>query len=222
MKILAIDTTHGESSLALWADSILVQTITDKEENKQAEHLVPLIEDILKQAGFSYKDLSAVAVNIGPGSFTGVRIGMAAANGIKLACNVPLIAVTSFESVAHLITTKKDILVVLDAHRGQVYCQRFDSDKAPVTEPALVTYDEIYNHALKSDFILIGDGAELVKGVLTSRGLNFILENPLAVSESASIAKIAAEKFKKHEYSYGIQPLYIRLPDAKTSVKKEK
>jgi tRNA threonylcarbamoyladenosine biosynthesis protein TsaB len=212
MKILSIDTTHGDSSVALLSDGEIIAHITDSDENKQAERLLPIIEQVLTEAGAAYSGLSAVAVNVGPGSFTGVRIGMAAAQGLNLVHKMPLIAVTSFESVAYQSKKTENKLVVLDAKRGQVYCQMFANT---VSEPVLIEYNDILKVISGDNFIISGNGGNYITDIISNNKIQFLVENPDAASEAISIAYVAAQKFAKKDYSDDIYPLYIRNPDAK-------
>jgi tRNA threonylcarbamoyladenosine biosynthesis protein TsaB len=216
MKILSIDTTHGDCSVALLSDGEILAHITDKEEGKQAERLLSIVESVLAESKLGYSDLSAVAVNVGPGSFTGVRIGMAAAKGLNLVHKMPLIAVTSFESVAYQSKNfEKNILVVLDAKRGQVYCQMFAKK---MSEPALIGYNEILDAMSEDNFVITGNGCDFVKETLLNNNFKFLVEKDDAVSDSISIAYVAADKLAKKDYSDDIYPLYIRNPDAKIAV----
>jgi tRNA threonylcarbamoyladenosine biosynthesis protein TsaB len=217
MKILAFDTTHGDCSVALYSDGAIVAEITEAEEGKQAERLLSIIAEVMAKANVTYDDLAAVAVNVGTGSFTGVRIGIAAAQGLNLVKKMPLIAATSFESGAYGID--KNVLVVLDAKRGQVYAQMFG---AKPNEPQMLDYADISAAVTGNDFVLTGNGSALVSDILTEKGHKFSMQNIEAVSCAKNIAYVAANKYLKMEYSSDISPLYIRLPDAKIETPKQK
>lgn len=218
MNILSIDTACGDCSIALLKNNVIVSSKTQEESVKQAEQMIGIIESVLKDAGCIYDDLNAITVNIGPGSFTGVRIGLSGAKGINLVKKIPLIAVSSFESVAMQLpkqNNKQNILVVLDAKRNQVYAQLFSYDLKAVSKPDLLYFNDITAITNKEDFILTGNGSILVGEILKNAGFHFSLVNHDAKPEAESIALVANEKLKQNDYSDNIFPLYIRQPDAK-------
>ena len=126
MIILAIDTCCGVCSVALFKENVLIASKEILKPNQQAENLMSLIDIILKEGGFGFKDLSYIAVTIGPGSFTGIRIGLSAAQGISLVHDIPLIGINTLEAIA----AKENIFpneYHIFAGREQVYCQNFVS-----------------------------------------------------------------------------------------------
>jgi tRNA threonylcarbamoyladenosine biosynthesis protein TsaB len=218
MNILSIDTTHSEFSIALLKNEVLVSSIYIDSKGKQAEQLVGNIEIALEQGNCSYDDLDAIGINIGPGSFTGVRIGLSAAKGINIVKKIPLIAVTSFESVAKQLPEKdinKNLLVVLDARRDQVFAQFFDNELNQKSEPRVLSYEEILQYFKKDNIILTGNGSNLVKETILKSNYSFKIINDNAISEADSIAIIANEKLKNNQETLSVKPLYIRKPDAK-------
>lgn len=218
MYILSVETTCGDCSVALLQDNLIVSSQIQQESGKQAEQIISIIESVLKNADCTYDDLSAIAVNIGPGSFTGVRIGLAGVKGINLAKKTPLIGVSSFESVAKQLSlenNKKNILVVIDAKREQIYAQLFSSDLCVLSLPELLYFNDITKIVTNKDFILTGNGSILVSDILKEAGFNFTLINQNAKAEAISVALVASEKLKKSDFSDNISPLYIRQPDAK-------
>lgn len=122
--ILAFDTSavHCAAALLL-GDRVWLKT--EAMEKGQAERLMPLISDLLAEAGVALADVTAIAVGTGPGNFTGVRIAVAAARGLALGLGVPAIGVTRLEALAYGLT--RPVTVVEDARRGEVYVQRFDA-----------------------------------------------------------------------------------------------
>lgn len=121
--ILAFDTSAAHCAAALlWGDRVWLKT--EAMEKGQAERLMPLISELLAEAGVVLADVSAIAVGTGPGNFTGVRIAVAAARGLALGLGVPAIGVTRLEALAHGLL--RPVTVIEDARRGEVYVQRFD------------------------------------------------------------------------------------------------
>ncbi|KMK66269.1 tRNA (adenosine(37)-N6)-threonylcarbamoyltransferase complex dimerization subunit type 1 TsaB [Puniceibacterium sp. IMCC21224] len=151
--VLGFDTSAAHCAAALvWRDGFLNDNFVLAERHDamakgQAEHLIPMLEDMLRSAGKNWHDLSGIAVGIGPGNFTGIRISVAAARGLALALNIPAIGVSMFEVLAHYaddpestpkaIPTMEPTLFSLPAPRGQAYVQQF-KDAVPVGAARLI------------------------------------------------------------------------------------
>ena len=122
--ILGFDTSAAHCAAAVVSGSRVLVHRSEPMPTGQAERLMPLLEEVLTEAGTDWRSLSAIGVGIGPGNFTGVRISVAAARGLALALNIPAIGVSTLEAMA--FGTAGPVIVQLDARRGQVYRQRFD------------------------------------------------------------------------------------------------
>lgn len=217
MKILAIDTAHGVCSVAISDGGVVVAAKTDLEPSKQAERLLPTVNQLLLENNLSYAVLGAIAADIGPGSFTGVRIGLAAARGIALATKLPLIGVSSLEALAYQAKLENDyenLLVVLDARRGQVYAQNFYKNHH--SEPQMLEYADVphkFNHP--HYLTIIGDGASLVEPHIQASAINYSVVEGFTIPDASAVALAAFDKFRHGNFSENPAPLYIRPPDAK-------
>ena len=120
--ILAFDTSAAQCAAALLCGDRVWLKIEAMDKG-QAERLVPLLEELLAEAGVAWRDLAAIAVGTGPGNFTGVRISVAAARGLALGLGIPAIGVTRLEALAHGLP--RPLTVIEDARRGEVYVQSF-------------------------------------------------------------------------------------------------
>lgn len=217
MRILGIETANGCCSVCIGEQGgqLLAH---DREENAamQAERLLPMIEDALASAELNYSDIEALAVTIGPGSFTGVRIGLAAARGIALAARMPMIGISTLELAAYTsrkhANRKGELAVMLDARRGQCYAQGFLLDDAGVPqakeEPKLITLEEVRGHLKR-----------LGIDVVTSNNVSLLSEWSEAIVapvtlDAAPLVTLAQHKSPIAERT-SIRPLYIRPPDAK-------
>lgn len=138
--ILALDTVSDSISVALIQKGNVIAHQYQQMERGQGESLIPMIQNVFQKAHYDFKDLSKVAVSVGPGSFTGVRIGLATAKGIGLALNIPVVGITAFEAAAFDI--KGSFLVVLDTRRGDFFTQSFLNGK-PTEEPIIRNEAEI-------------------------------------------------------------------------------
>ena len=179
-------------------DNRLLAYSTTIDNSQQAEKLFLLIEECLKESGLKLTDIDIVSVTNGPGSFTGVRIGLAAALGLKMGIKAKIIALSNFQVVAWQAAQEypnKQIAVVLDARREQVYYQLFDENLKNLTEPKLV---EIENFILPESTILVGDG----------------WKNNLMINADAKILASATKIYWESELYSDLTPLYIREPDA--------
>ena len=125
--ILAFDTSAAHCAAALLCGASVIQRFEPMEKG-QAECLMPLLEDVLAEAGLAWPDVTAIAVGTGPGNFTGVRIAVAAARGLALGLGIPAIGVTRLEALAHGLP--RPLTVIEDARRGEVYIQSFTVSEA--------------------------------------------------------------------------------------------
>ena len=141
--LLAIDTAGPRLQLALLLDE-RVETLIEDMAQGQAERIFPAIEGLLGGAGITYDNLERIAVTTGPGSFTGLRIGLSAARGLGLALNRPVIGVPTLLALS-LDTGCDAAAVLLDARRGESYFQLFSGPGIPVGEPALLSSTDAHN-----------------------------------------------------------------------------
>lgn len=204
--ILAFDTALGATTVAVLHQGKLLARASEPNQAMQAESLLPLIEEVLKSADYRYADLAALAVTIGPGSFTGVRIGLAAAKGISFAAKLPLIGVTTLEATAlagrpRASDKTTPFLAVLDARRSQYYVQGFSSDIKPLTLPQLLSAEELHALIEEKQWITVGNVPEFCNGA--------------ALPDAEYVAAVAVLKIQKGEKAEPLHPLYIRPPDAK-------
>ena len=142
--LLAIDTAAPRLALAILRDGDHVDTLIEDMATGQAERLFPALDDLLGRSGVTYKDLTRVAVTTGPGSFTGLRIGLSAARGLGLALNVPVLGIPSLFALS--LTSQCDpVAVLLDAKRGEAYFQTFSGPGIPIRDAALLPIEEAHN-----------------------------------------------------------------------------
>ena len=125
LPILAFDTSAAHCAAALLLQDRVIQRLEPMEKG-QAERLIPMLEEVLAEAGIGWSDLKAIAVGTGPGNFTGVRISVAAARGLALGLGIPAVGVTRLEALAHGLP--RPVIVIEDAKRGQVYVQLFSPE----------------------------------------------------------------------------------------------
>lgn len=147
LTLLSFDTSGIIASIALQTKKTLLTRTFPPGANSQtlSSALVPTFQELLLEANITFQDLDVIAVVTGPGSFTGIRIGLATAQGLALATKAQIFAPTSLEVMAFSALSKKPqgILVALDTKREDYFCQRFDNKCQPISEPVIMRKDEI-------------------------------------------------------------------------------
>ena len=142
MNVLAFDTTASSCSIAVLQNKKPLAEKQKSLERGHAEFLVPLIEETLLEAKLSYQDLDLLAVTTGPGAFTGIRIGLATARSLAIACNLPLIGITNFDAIVNGISETerkgRKILVTLETKRLDFYVCLYNEDLSILIEPQTV------------------------------------------------------------------------------------
>jgi tRNA threonylcarbamoyladenosine biosynthesis protein TsaB len=216
--LLALDSATSVSSAALCdvAGGILGYRRGD-EGPDQADRLIELIDGVLRDAGLDYGGIDVIAVNCGPGSFTGIRAGVAAARGLALATGRPVVAVNSLEALAAVLGPQSagTIVAALDARRGQVYLQMFDHELVALGEPRAVVPENVRLTGLQAPIRLAGSGAPLVRAALPDEVTvlqESVPTDALGVARRA-IARLAAGE--RPAPGTTVKPLYLRPPDAR-------
>lgn len=203
MIVLAIDTCLFACSVAVVdGDRVLARRVEPMSRGHQ-ERLAPLVQEAMLEAGLGFDQLERIGVTIGPGSFTGLRVGLAFAKGLAAALGIPAVGVGSLEALAE--PERGNVVAVLDAKRGQVYLQAF-ADGASVSAPdALPIETAAARVAEFAPDILIGTGAALLADVRP--GVRVTLAD---VTDPVAVARLAASRSPVPP-----RPLYLRAPDAK-------
>ena len=219
MKCLVLDTALSACSVAIADGGKVLSGRFEKMTKGHAEALLPMIDEVLKDGGLSYTDLDRLAVTVGPGGFTGLRIGLSAARGLALALNRPLAGITSLQAIAVAAFNKSngdgDIAVAIDARRGQVYFQVFDSNLEPVSLAAALAPEEASEMLRERSkrVQLVGSGADLLPeldGELITRGLDVD-----DIPDARAFALYVAREAYPCSLGQAPKPVYLRAPDAK-------
>lgn len=221
MKILAFDTASSACSAALWRDGRVVARSFERMERGQSEALIPMVMATLAEAGEALPRIDLIAVTVGPGTFTGLRIGLAAAKGFSLAARIPCLGVTTLEAVARAVPESDrraaTVLVVLETKREDVYAQVFDSALRPLTRPEAVAMACLFNlvRPIATGRLLVaGDAAPRASGPLRAAGGSFSLAGGVGIPDAAEVVAIAAQRFRRGIEVPTPAPLYLRPPDA--------
>ena len=216
MRVLAFDTTMAACSVALWHDGQGEAVFCNPMMHGQAEALMPAIEQVLSDAGKSYDAVDRIAVTIGPGSFTGVRVGLAAARGLSMAMDQPAIGVLTTDVLAedvHQPNPDRPIAVAIDARRAEVYMQCFDHTGTSIDQPQCLLPEEaasylatLPNTSTKS-WCLTGDGAERLAQAVT-------FDHEVVCPRYPDAMVLAAIAANRPVPDHQPRPVYVRPPDA--------
>lgn len=217
MRLLAFDSATNACSAALWLDDGPGPARYEPMRRGHGEALVPMIGQVMAEAGLSFGDLDGIAVTVGPGAFTGLRIGLSAARGLALAAALPLVGVNTLAAVASVQeSTGLPLLVVLDSKRADVYAQLFSADGLPLTPPAALAPEHLQATLPPDGAVAIaGDAADTVIGILGESVPLHRLAGP-DLPDAAAVAKIAVGRLAEHPHAFDTPPeaLYLRPPDA--------
>lgn len=212
MRLLAVDTALQRLSVAVGADGRVLATRSQPLPRGHAERLLPLAGRVLDDARLAYADLDALAVTLGPGTFTGVRVGLAAVRALALALDRPIIGFTTLQVLAVQARPAPDetVLAVLDARRGEVYAQSFDADIRALGEPRILALDDIGHVLPGGPAVVVGAGIRPLGERLPA---TLRRARPALAPEAAHMVHLA--------YRHGLAgapapaPVYLRRPDAK-------
>ncbi|ABC89202.1 probable O-sialoglycoprotein endopeptidase protein [Rhizobium etli CFN 42] len=209
MIVLALDTAGVDCAAAVYDSgrNTMLGEASDMIGKGHAEHLIGIVDHAVDQAGVTLSQIERLAVTIGPGSFTGIRVGVAAARGFALSLNVPVVGVTTLEVMAAAQREKtpgRAVLAAMDAKRDEIYLQSFAADGSPLDAPRAASVAEAQAFAAGFDGEITGSATPLLKA-----GAGGDHTNVFPISIVARLAAAAPADAGKPK------PLYLRGPDAK-------
>ena len=216
MKILAIDTSSKTCSCALLENENLIDEINLDDGRTHSENLLPIMSELLEKNKIDLKEIDLISCCVGPGSFTGIRIGVASIKAIAEVHNIKIASVTSLETLARIDESEKIKISMIDARNNQVYCGIFDKDYNKMQD---YIADDINNvlEILKKyeNMIFIGDGAILHKGKIIEKIEKAELSEKNEQRSSFG-GKIAYKKYLNNDLknSDTILPIYLRKSQA--------
>jgi len=210
--ILNIETATKNCSVALAKDG---KTIVCKElatENfSHAEKLHVFIEQILVESNVQFSELNAIAVSQGPGSYTGLRIGVSSAKGFSYALNIPLIAVDTLQLIAKQINIDKGIILpMIDARRMEVFSAMYDSNYNQIRATQAEIIDESSYQEISETIHLVGDGIGKFTNTLTDE--KFVFHNEVVYPSANEMSALSFEKYQQSEFvdvAY-FEPFYLK------------
>ncbi len=210
--ILNIETSTKNCSVALAKEgkTIICNEIAE-EGYSHAERLHVFIEESLQEAGIGYKDLTAIAISQGPGSYTGLRIGVSAAKGLCYALNIPLLAVDTMQILAAQANVTSGLIIpMIDARRMEVYSAVFSSDLKNIRPTQAEIINETSFDAIEDKIYFVGDCAAKCQSVLTKD--NFVFLEEVKYPSAKEMSALSFEKYKISDFvdvAY-FEPYYLK------------
>lgn len=223
IRILGIDTAAGACSVALWTDGATL-THSEEIERGHAERLLPMLLTLLADADVAFAHLDAVAVSVGPGAFTGLRIGLAAARGIALAAGLPCFGVTTLDAIAEAVGERRaagtlppdlPLLVALDTKRRDFYGQLFAADGAPLSPPLVGDAGRLTALVAGCRTLVAGDGMQALATACAAAGTTeAMIVADCRTPAASAVARLAARRWLRGERPpEPPSPLYLRAAD---------
>ena len=223
MKILGIDTSSLAASVAVIEDDKLICEYTINTKKTHSQKLMPMIENMLNISDIDINDIDLIAVCEGPGSFTGLRIGMSTAKAISHISKQPIITVNSVELLAgSMDMCDKHICSILDAQRTQVYTGKYKYENNELIEVEAVDVKEIDDLLseigdTEEEWIILGEAVYKYKQKINEIDNIFIPSPSHNINRASSLCAIAINKYNKDvdvHNCYSVEPLYIRKSQA--------
>lgn len=216
MRLLAFDSALDGCSVAVLGGGRVLAHRRREEPRGQAEALVPLVQAAMAEAGLAFAELDALAVTVGPGTFTGIRIALAAARGMAVALGRPVLGITTLEALAAGIPARdagaRLRVAAIDARRGEVYVQAFGPGLRPHDEAALLPLAAAARRLPQVPLVLAGSGAGLLLPLLD--GGDVLLAAGSERIDALQVARLAEVRTLPPP-GMAPEPLYLRAPDAK-------
>ena len=221
MKILSIDTASNICTVAILEDYECKEEITVNDARNHSEKIMPVIEEALNKTNLNLKDINLIVCDKGPGSFTGIRIGVGTVLAFEDSLNIPCIGVSSLESLAYNVKKKGIICSLIDAKNDNVYFGLFENDQnyQQLDDLAFLSIDEVISKIKIFDNItFVGDGAlahqELLKN--STQNCSFCDKNDLS---SYSLGIAGLYKYNRN-IKNSLMPLYLRKSQAERALER--
>ena len=219
MKILSVDSSAVSASAAILSDGMLIGESFTNVKLTHSQTLLPMVENVLKNTQTDINDIDVFSVSAGPGSFTGVRIAVAAIKGLSDGINKPCFSVSTLEAIAYpYFDSDYTVCAVMDARCSQVYTATFQKGKRMTEDDAILISDLAGKLKNYEKVILVGDGADLCYNNLKEKLDNIFLSNKQFKFQRASSVALLTEKYlnagEKPIKANKLLPIYLRLPQA--------
>ena len=232
MKILAVDTSSKNCSVAIVEvdenkNYNIMAFENSDDEKTHSQKLMPIVDKVFKEHNLTLKDMDLLACCVGPGSFTGIRIGIATMKAFADVTNIKTVSVTSLESLSYNIEEDGIIIPIIDCKNNNVYSAIFSKENNTYKQIGKNISDNIDNaislykaNAENKNITFVGDGSILYKDLLTSRLSNKLIFSNKNTQSGISLAKCAYDKYLEGLYgdSNNLSPLYLRKSQAERAL----
>lgn len=232
MKILAVDTSSKNCSVAIVEvdenkNYNIIAFENSDDEKTHSQKLMPIVDKVFKEHNLTLKDMDLLACCVGPGSFTGIRIGIATMKAFADVTNIKTVSVTSLESLSYNIEEDGIIIPIIDCKNNNVYSAIFSRENNTYKQIGKNISDNIDNairlykaNVENKNITFVGDGSILYKDLLTSRLSNKLIFSNKNIQSSISLAKCAYDKYLEGLYgdSNNLSPLYLRKSQAERAL----
>jgi tRNA threonylcarbamoyladenosine biosynthesis protein TsaB len=214
MIALALDSSGSACSVALvHRDGAVLAHRFRAMSRGHAEILMPMLRDAMAEAAVGFAALGLIAVTVGPGSFTGIRVGLAAARGLALATGLPAVGITAFEAVADAVEADEAaVAVAIDSRRAELFVQIFAAAGIALGPPIAAAPADLVGVLPDGRLVLAGDGAARAAAALTAAG-RMALVSGVASPDARHVARVALRRWLDGGVSPALRPLYMRAPD---------
>lgn len=219
--ILNIETATAICSVALARDGIVISKMETNEPNSHSMLLGSFVENVMSKANCQMSDLEAIAVSSGPGSYTGLRIGVSMAKGLSYSLGIPLISVPTLKAMANGIKDRFDakfLIPMIDARRMEVYAAIFNTklEEIKTVEPVIIDGNSFSSFLSKNRIVFFGDGAKKCKEVINSTNAIFTDKGTPSAEAMCSLsdASFVSNEFENTAY---FEPFYLKEFQAKVS-----
>jgi len=218
MKILAIDTSTTHSSCAVMDDNNIVGDFSINQSMSHNEILLVMVDEMLKKLNIDIEDIDLFVAVTGPGSFTGIRIGVTVVKALAMALNKPIVAVNTLEALSFGVFTDKKKIPLIDARGERVYYGVYEGiNNKNIVAPALLTIDELLEEfSDKGEFVFVGDCVNLYKDRILENKNFEITPACLNSCISKNACVIGKQKYERGDISdcFSLSPEYVRLSQA--------
>lgn len=215
--ILAFDCAGAACSAVAWQDDRALARRGQAMTHGQAEVLVPMIRATLAEAGVGFGDVAAIATTLGPGSFTGLRAGLATARGLALATGLPCYGFSTLEIAARAVSPAeragRRIVAAIDTRRDDLFLQVFDDGLAAPGEARVASVAQALAMLPGSPLVLTGDATATLAGELRAAGRDAIVAAQAGILDVTIVARLAAARHADGAPGEAMRPLYLRAPD---------
>jgi tRNA threonylcarbamoyladenosine biosynthesis protein TsaB len=212
MITLGLDTSEAWGGVALWDGATVVDEAMTKEQFQHAEGLLPLVEGLLVKNRLVRHDIELVSVNRGPGSFTGLRIGIATAKGLSQSMGIPLVGVDGPYAYRAQVGVAAHVCVIIPNRRDLVYTQWFDNSR-PVGSPRVIGIEGLIRglSGIKKEVLLVGSAVEQLRDHLGALTGVSIADSEINHPSPAWIARLG-ERIYTQDETYSLEPIYVERP----------